>query len=447
MTAGMENDNGQSTNIADPEPARWYLAIVLFLLSFEMGFVWNLFNAISGISGRLLGIGAQSIEYDAMIGCAVSVVLSPFVAHWISKGHFRAMMILSALCLCLGSWIILLGVNRDQCGVIFLGLALNGLAGPMALFGGAFLSDAWFPVHQRTQATSILCLSNYIGAGFAFFVGAVIVPETDGINNVIYLVLTCAFTASIILGSILIFFPSSPASPASYSQLVRIREMKVSSKLSFRESYGKVLSNGSFCRACVCFGLGSGIYAGWGGALNENLSQYGMGQTISGWIGSAGLLGGFIGGSAAATIVDHGQMRLQKVTTVLFAISFLGFSAFIVGCESRWPPALLIIISAIVGGGVNGTVPILFELALETSFPAPSTAAGTLLTMMNGIAAIVYFLIPLNIFGTRWMNWVPCVACLISFVLLAFRPIRCRRSECDRHQGEILLLTDGDDLP
>ncbi|KMS65386.1 hypothetical protein BVRB_036510, partial [Beta vulgaris subsp. vulgaris] len=196
----------------------------------------------------------------------------------------------------------------------------------------------------------------------------------------------------------LIRFPSAPEKPVSCSQNFR----QQIEKPDVVSQYTSLFRSTDFLRICICYGLGSGLYAGWCGSLNENLASYGLNQANSGWIGMASLLGGFVGGTVGSVLVDRRQVSLQTMALVLFYISSAACGLFILGCYLKWSLIELIVIATIIGAGINGTIPILFELALETAFPVPNAAIGNVLTAVNGLGAVVFLCVPIGKYGAQW---------------------------------------------
>ncbi|CEO95651.1 unnamed protein product (mitochondrion) [Plasmodiophora brassicae] len=408
---------------------RWYLAALLFTMSFVMGFLWNLMNALSGMVARNLGIHPDSIEDDTLVGTAVLLIASPVFAFWMANGRFRLAMLVSTLCSCASAWVLLLGALHLSGRMIFVSLAVNGLSGPMAMFGGVALSDLWFPCHQRTRATALLCSANYLGVGVAFLVGSIVIKDDAAIGALVRLsIAICAVTTTVFILTA-IRFPSAPRHAPSLSQA--LRHAHPMQHGASRSGYFALASSASFWRIALCFALGSGIYAGWGGSLSVNLAQFGFTQEQAGWIGSAGILGGFLGGYLFAMLCDSKRAPLQQVTLALFVISGVSLLVFLFGCRNAWGVVPLAVASSVAGAGINGTIPLLLELAMEATYPIPTASTGNVMTAANSIGAVAFLMVPIDTVGTQWMNWAPFAACALSACLLAYPPVRCRRREID----------------
>jgi len=93
------------------------------------------------------------------------------------------------------------------------------LAGPIAMSLGPIVSAHWFPPLERTTSTAIIGLSNYVGGGFSFLIGPLIVPDEGGLeerikNLRIYLISEAVFFGLFFLLCILYFPKNPPISPS-----------------------------------------------------------------------------------------------------------------------------------------------------------------------------------------------------------------------------------------
>jgi len=62
---------------------------------------------------------------------------------------------------------------------------------------------------------------------------------------------------------------------------------------------------------------------------------------------------------------------------------------------------------AVILGGlcINGTIPLFYELAVETTYPIAEGSTTGFLVLIQNLIQSVFLAIPVNSLGTQWMNW------------------------------------------
>ena len=106
------------------------------------------------------------------------------------------------------------------------------------------------------------------------------------------------------------------------------------------------------------------------------------------------------------------KRKLKAVILAMYVGAFLSFSAFAVLCQC-WKARLLpfsmpaLYVTTILGGMfLNGTIPLFYELAMETVYPIPEGGAAGLLMLSQNALQSVFLAVPTSrIGGVMWMNW------------------------------------------
>lgn len=73
--------------------------------------------------------------------------------------------------------------------VVHAGQILNGLAGPIAMSIPPVVSSTFFPTEQRTLATSIMSVANYVGVALTFIAGPAIVDNPSHVQHKVFIYL------------------------------------------------------------------------------------------------------------------------------------------------------------------------------------------------------------------------------------------------------------------
>ena len=60
---------------------------------------------------------------------------------------------------------------------------------------------------------------------------------------------------------------------------------------------------------------------------------------------------------------------------------------------------------------MNGTIPLFYELCVETTFPIGEGSTEAFLVLLQNVIQSAFLAVPPdNVGGTRWMNWCPSAA-------------------------------------
>ena len=69
---------------------------------------------------------------------------------------------------------------------------------------------------------------------------------------------------------------------------------------------------------------------------------------------------------------------------------------------------------------MNGTIPLFYELCVETTFPIGEGSTEAFLVLLQNLVQSVFLAVPPK--GTAWMNW--CLALVTPFFLLTLLPFK-----------------------
>ena len=93
----------------------------------------------------------------------------------------------------------------------------------------------------------------------------------------------------------------------------------------------------------------------------------------------------------------------------------------------------LLYLTSILGGFfVNGTIPLFFELGVESTYPVAEGITSGFLTFSNNFLQIVFYIFPMiPNFGLRWINWCTFATTFLCIPLLMLWKQRRYRSNVD----------------
>lgn len=131
---------------------------------------------------------------------------------------------------------------------------------------------------------------------------------------------------------------------------------------------------------------------------------------------------------------------MKAIQFVLLAGAAVSYALFTFMCAGIIPyyRAVLFVTCILGGFFTNGTIPLFFEMAVETAYPVAEGITSGLLTVSENILQLVFYIFPmLPNFGLKWINWCIFITYTACIPLLALWRERYYRSEIDeQHKSE-----------
>ncbi|XP_028291122.1 solute carrier family 49 member 4 isoform X1 [Gouania willdenowi] len=415
---------------------RWLVLGLFSLLALMQGMVWNFWGPIQNSAARAYGFTKSDIAVLVLWGPVGFVPWLLFMWLMDKKG-LRVSLLLSVFLMLLGAALRSIPVT-DQLlrrWLIHGGQLLNGLAGPTFMSAGPFLSTTWFPPDQRATATAVATLFSYLGGAASFVVGPLVVPAPNdtqpgatlaataipgsSIRDRIQLVLYAELAAiAVLFSAVLLYFPSRPPMPPSVAA--------ASQRLSYRSSICRLLSNVRFLMIALAYAVPTGVIAGWSGVLDMVLTPAKVSQVDAGWIGFWSTVGGCVFGVAMARFADSIRGMLKLILILMLAGASLSSTWFTLTCLSRVThlpstAAILYTSCILIGIFINSSVPIFFELFIETVYPVPEgITCGVVTFLGNLVTGLLLFFLTFYCTDLSWLNWCLTGSCLFSLALILF---------------------------
>lgn len=415
---------------------RWLVLTLFSLLALMQGMVWNFWGPIQNSAVHAYGFSKSDIAVLVLWGPVGFIPWLLFMWLMDKKG-LRASLLLSALFMLLGSVLRSVPLMDETLRrwLIHGGQFLNGLAGPTIMSAGPYLSTTWFAPDQRATATAVASLFGYLGAAASFVVGPLVVPAPNNtqhstfltagigsdtsIRDRIQLVLYAELGAiAVLFAAVLLYFPSRPPLPPSVAA--------ASQRLSYRSSICRLLSNIRFLMIALAYAVPTGVLAGWSGVLDMVLTPAKVSQVDAGWIGFWSTIGGCVFGIAMARFADSIRGMLKLILVLMLAGASLASTWFTLTCLSQYThlpstAAILYTSCILIGIFINSSVPIFFELFIETVYPVPEgITCGVVTFLGNVVTGLLLFFLTFYCTEVSWLNWCLVSSCLFSLVLLLF---------------------------
>ncbi|XP_027020506.1 solute carrier family 49 member 4 [Tachysurus fulvidraco] len=413
---------------------RWLVLILFSLLSFLQGMVWNTWGPIQNSAKHAFGFSSTEIAILVIWG---PVGFFPWLLFvWLmDKKGLRASLLLTVFFMVLGSALRSVPVSNLQLRrwLIHAGQLLNGLAGPTLMSAGPLLSTTWFAPDQRATATAVASLVGYLGAACSFLIGPLAVPAPNDTHTVTsftqwdpehirdriqYVLYAELGMIAVLFAVVLHYFPSRPPIPPSVAA--------ASQRLSYRSSICRLLSNLRFLMIALAYSVPTGVVAGWSGVLDMILTPVRVSQVDAGWIGFWSIVGGCVFGVAMARFADSIRGMLKLIAVLMMAGASLAATWFTLTCLTSLThlpstKATLYTSCILVGIFINSSIPIFFELFIETVYPVPEgITCGVVTFLSNLFTGLLLFFLTFYFTELSWLNWCLTGSCLFSLLLILF---------------------------
>uniref|UniRef100_A0A8C8SQ62 Solute carrier family 49 member 4 n=1 Tax=Pelusios castaneus TaxID=367368 RepID=A0A8C8SQ62_9SAUR len=427
---------------------RWLVLLLFSLLGFAQGLVWNTWGPVQNSARLAFGFSSWDIALLVLWG---PIGFLPCLAFmWLlDKRGLRVTVLLTSSLMVLGAGLrcVPLSDLTIRKKLIHGGQLLNGLAGPTVMNAAPFLSTTWFSPDERATATAIASLLNYLGAACAFLVGPLVVPSPNGTSHLllksesnsehikdrIEAVLYAEFgMVSLIFSAALAYFPSRPPFPPSVAA--------ASQRLSYRRSFCRLLSNFRFLMIALAYAIPLGVFSGWSGVLDLILTPVHVSQVDAGWIGFWSIVGGCVVGIAMARFADFIRGMLKLILLLLLFGATLSATWFTLTCLTSvthlpLTTATLYTSCILLGIFLNSSIPIFFELFVETVYPVPEgITCGVVTFLSNMFMGVLLFFLTFYHTELSWFNWCLPGSCLLSLLL-----ILCFRESYDRLYLDVVV--------
>ncbi|XP_001167764.2 solute carrier family 49 member 4 [Pan troglodytes] len=426
---------------------RWLVLLLFSLLAFVQGLVWNTWGPIQNSARQAYGFSSWDIALLVLWGPIG--FLPCFAFMWLlDKRGLRITVLLTSFLMVLGTGLRCIPISDLMLKrrLIHGGQMLNGLAGPTVMNAAPFLSTTWFSADERATATAIASMLSYLGGACAFLVGPLVVPAPNGtspllaaessrvhIKDRIEAVLYAEFgVVCLIFSATLAYFPPRPPLPPSVAA--------ASQRLSYRRSVCRLLSNFRFLMIALAYAIPLGVFAGWSGVLDLILTPAHVSQVDAGWIGFWSIVGGCVVGIAMARFADFIRGMLKLILLLLFSGATLSSTWFTLTCLNSIThlPLTTVTLYAsciLLGVFLNSSVPIFFELFVETVYPVPEgITCGVVTFLSNMFMGVLLFFLTFYHTELSWFNWCLPGSCLLSLLL-----ILCFRESYDRLYLDVVV--------
>ncbi len=379
---------------------RWILLFIFMLGNLSLQILWISYATVTLDAAIYYNVSEFEILFLSTIFMITYIPVS-FIATWfINKFGFRMGVGLGALIN--GVFGFLRALAGPNYLLVLLIQIMISLSQPFFLNSVSLLSANWFPESERTKATGLSIISQFLGIAL----GMVLTP----ILVVFYSIEVMLFIYglySLIIGILFVILARDrPPTPPSIKVLKNDDKIKGGLKL--------LLSNKQFWILLIIFFVGLGAFNMVTTYIELIVAPRGLTSIEAGNLGGLMLLGGMIGAQVLSTIADKLRKRalLIKISLVITVSSF-----FLLSFANT--TIMLYVSGFLLGFGLLSVGPVLLEYAVDITVPVPEASSNGLLMVIGSISGII-FIVGFERFTTPSGDYLPALIVLSILSLLAF---------------------------
>lgn len=376
---------------------RWIIlaSIVPIIICTEM--FWLTLAPISSLAGEYYNVGSMGISLFSASYMIMYILFTIPASLIIDKYGYRLSLIIGALITAVFG--MLRFVFSDNFTLVMLMQFIIAIGQPFLLNISTKVPANWFPVNERSIASGILTMAQYMG----FVVAMVLSPilaDSFGIPSLymVFGVIAC------ICALIAILFtkehPTMPPGPEAEKE-----DLSISSMI-------KLLKNLNFVYVLIIVFISMGIFNTLLTLIEGILKPRGITMEEAGIVGAAFVIAGVMGAVVLPIISDKIRKRtpLFLIGITLMVPLYLGIT-FI----SEFIPVT--IVSALAGFTIMGVAPILFQHGAEVAYPVKEGTSFGLILLMGQISGALFVVIFEAISGATGSILVPMLLIVVATVI------------------------------
>ncbi len=352
---------------------RWIVLLLFMFVNITLQVLWISFAPVRSLAETFYGVDTLSIDLLALSFMIVYIPFT-FLSAWIiDKYGFRIGAGIGALIAGVFGFLRFFAFNDYLLVLIFqIGI---GIGQPFILNAVTKLSANWFPDEERTTATGIALISQFIGIALAMFITPLLVTT----NDLLPMLLTYGILSVISGALFIIFIKDKPPTPPTREPLEE--------KVLMSDGLKKLFNNKHFIILFLLFFLGLGIFNTITTYIEGIVIPRGYDKNFAGILGGLMLLGGIVGCIIMSTLSDKYKKRKLLI---LISLIIATISLFIITFTSN--DILLQTFGFLLGFGLLSAGPVGLEYAVDLTKPVPESSSNGMLMMVGQVGGILLIL-------------------------------------------------------
>ena len=352
---------------------RWIGLLLFMFVNITLQMLWISFAAVTSKATTFYNVDELLILLLSMSFMVVYIPIT-FLASWLIDKHgFKIGAGVGALLAAIFGFLRFFAFTNYTLVLIFqIGIAISQ---PFVLNSITKLSSNWFPESERTTATGLSLISQFLGIALGMLITPILVIGNDlGLMLLIYGII--AMISGILF---LVFAKDKP--PTQPSKEV------TSEKVFISEGLKQLFTNKQFLILVIIFFIGLGTFNMISSYIELIIIPKGYGSEEAGLLGGLMLFGGIIGAIIMSALSD--KFKKRKIL-ILISVLIAAISLFVLAFTNDI--TLLYLSSFLLGFGILSAGPVALEYAVEKTRPVPESSSNGILMMIGQVGGIIFIL-------------------------------------------------------
>jgi MFS transporter, FLVCR family, MFS-domain-containing protein 7 len=349
---------------------RWGILFLIVPIIVSSEIFWLTFAPVAGTAAAFFHTNYLGVDLFSMSYLIMYIIMTMPASWVIEKFGFRTSLVIGSLLT------VLFGAARyffaGNYSLVLAAQFLIAAGQPFLVNVSTKVPANWFPVEERSTASGILVMAQYIGFMVPMAISPLIVDQ-NGIKAMLGIYAAIAFLAAL---PAVFFTREKPAVPPGPPEPV--------ASMSFK-TIGKLLLNRNFVLVLILSFISMGLFNTLVTKIEPIFSPRGISATQAGIIGAVLVISGIAGAVILPLISDKTQRRLPFF---IIGVTLLGILC--AGLTYFTALTLLILTGAMLGFVIMGLAPILFQHGAEVAYPVQEGASFGLIMLMGQVSGILF---------------------------------------------------------
>ncbi len=352
---------------------RWIILAVIVPIIICTEMFWLTLAPVASLAAEFYGVGSMEISMFST-SYMIMYILFTYPASWvIDKFGYRKSLTIG--CMITAVFGILRIVFANHFGIVLVCQFAIAIGQPFLLNISTKVPANWFPLNERSIASGILTMAQYLG----FVVAMVLSPilaEMNGIPMIYQVYGLIACVCAVIAITFTRERPRIAPGPEAEKEDISIGSML------------KLFKNRNFIYVLVIVFISMGIFNALLTLIETILKPRGLSMDQAGIVGAIFVVAGVVGAVVLPVLSD----KLHRRTPMFIAAISLLVPLYL-GLTYLKGYSLIAMVSALAGFTVMGVAPILFQHGAEVAYPVKEGTSFGLILLMGQISGSLFVII------------------------------------------------------
>lgn len=375
---------------------RWVVLLCLIPIIVSSEIFWLTFAPIATLAMDTYKVSSFSIDLFSMSYMFMYIIFTIPASWVIEKYGFKASIIIGSILT------VVFGATRfvfaENFIIVLVSQFLLAAGQPFLVNVSTKVPANWFPLKQRSTASGLLVMAQYVGFILAFILSPILFKSLG-----MKMLLGVYAGISLISALLAIFLakekPAIPPGPEAPKESMSLKNM------------GKLLINKNFSLVLIISFISLGVFNTIMTVIEQLLKPRGISSDDASWVTAAFVIFGIIAAVVLPMLSDKIRRRtpLFAIGMPVFVILLVGlaiFTNFDIGLAFYTNYILIIVVCALLGFLIMGLGPILFQHGAEVAYPVQEGASFGTIMLMGQVSGILFVIIFNMIFeATKAFFW------------------------------------------